>query len=168
MSTTRLALILGYSYALTATVLFRGVASTSARPAEPRRASAVELAAEVLRSSDRLYAAQVGYGGFNPPQVLAWRIVLLSPRADSIFMDLLRSGTRPGQLYGLAGLRWLQEIGNLDRGSYEAAARGLRTSEEMVPTLIGCIGAPQSVKTLVTEIDSGIWSRELLTGRLQH
>jgi hypothetical protein len=38
----------------------------------------------------------------------------------------------------------------------------------MVLTQIGCIGGAQSLSALLGEINSGVWSRELLSGRLQH
>jgi hypothetical protein len=169
MSLVRLAILLGYSYVVTATVLSH--VGDSRQPTEqPRvlRSPSVELALEVLGTSDRLYAAQVGYAGLNPPQVLAWRVLLINPRADSLFLDLLDRGTRPGQLYGLAGLRWLREFGRLDPKRYRAALQRLVSgpADEMVPTQIGCIGGAQPLRSLLAEVNSGVWGRELLSGRL--
>ena len=170
MNLVRLAVLLSYSYAVTTTVLSR-IERESAAPQFPSvRNSPVELALEVLGNSDRLYAAQVGYAGLNPPQVLAWRVILISPRADSLFYDLLSRATRPGQLYALAGLRWLSEYGRLDPERYSSALQRLESGppDEMVLTQIGCMGGAQTFKSLLREVRSGLWGRELLTGRLQN
>ncbi len=169
MTMVRLAVLLGYSYAVTTAVLARVESSRFPAQPNPFRNAPVELALEVLGASDRLFAAQVGYAGLNPPEVLAWRVLLISPRADSLFFELLNRGTRPGQLYALAGLRWLREFGRLDPKRYSAALQRLESGprDEMVPTQIGCIGAAQSLRSLLTEVNSGLWGRELLIGRLQ-
>jgi len=169
MTMVRLAVLLGYSYAVTAAVLGRVEPSRVPTQPKPLRNPPVELAIEVLSASDRLFAAQVGYAGLNPPQVLAWRVLLISPHADSLFSELLDRGTRPGQLYALAGLRWLREFGRLDPKRYSAALQRLESGprDEMVPTQIGCIGGAQSLRSLLAEVTSGLWGRELLSGRLQ-
>ena len=169
MNVARLAIVLAYSYAVTATVISHLPATHVPNQPIHTRNSPVELAVEVLANSDRLYAAQVGYAGLNPPQVLAWRIVLISPRADSLFLELIDRSGRPGQLYALAGLRWLREYGRLDPRTYRGALQRLSSgpADEMVLTQVGCMGAAESRVSLIKEVNSGLWGRELLTGRLQ-
>jgi len=122
----------------------------------------LELAAEVLRTAERFNAAQVGYAGVTPPEALAWRVVMRSQRADSILENIIGTGTRPGQLYALAGLQLV------DSATYKTALRRFTRSDEPVPTMIGCIVSTIPLPTLVKEIDSGLWTRELMVGRLMH
>ncbi len=168
MPTVRLVALLAYSVAVVALVIpdrdvFRLPVTESSLADPPLR---LRLAAEVLRTAERLQAAQVGYAGMTPVEVLAWRVVLQSEQADSLFRDLLRSGTRPGQLYALAGLRFLVDIHRSDVGAYRSASQRLAQSRERVPTTIGCILSAAPLGSLVHEIDAGAWTDEFLAGRL--
>ena len=169
MTLVRMAAVLAYGYAVTATVLSRVPPGHIPDQSRQWRSPTVELALEVLAESDRLYAAQVGFAGVNPPQLLAWRVILLNPHADSLLFELINRSARPGQLYALAGLRWLRDYGRLDPNRYNAALQRLKSGpdDEMVLTQIGCIGGSQSIRSLLVEVDSGLWGRKLLTGRLQ-
>jgi len=169
MNTTRLVAILAYS----ATVLLiarPAVNAPSPSPMEhPLRKSRIlqlSLAAEVLRSAYAFNAAQVGYGGITPTEVLAWRVIVQSPTRDSLFRDLLMTGTLAGQLYALAGLRYDLYVVGSDSSAYWSASARLHRNFQWVPTAIGCIGGSSMQNELAKEIDSGSWTREFITGRL--
>src|SRR2546430_5373415 len=107
MTDTRLSLLLGFSCALTATsfVALRPVRpSPVSPPTLSTVADPVALAAEILRRTDRFASVGMGFAGITSAQALAWRVVFQSPAAESVFNSLLIHATRPGQLYGLAGL----------------------------------------------------------------
>lgn len=126
-------------------------------PVAPTR---VQLAAATLRQADRLHAAQTGFGGTAPAEVLAWRLLLHAPDADSLFLDLTRAPSRVAQLYGLIGLH----VSNPKL--YQSALVRARQDGSSVPTVVGCIVFEQPMADVLAEIDRGIWSREYLTGRL--
>ena len=161
MSTPRFVALLGYSGTLV-TLLVLAPLRSAPQVAVRIRPSALELAAEVLRTAERFNAAQVGYAGVTPPEALAWRVVVRSQRADSILEDIIGTGTRPGQLYALAGLHLV------DSATYKTTLRRFTRLDEPVPAMIGCIVSTIPLPTLLKEIDSGLWTRELMVGRLMH
>jgi hypothetical protein len=125
----------------------------------PLRPTRVHLAVQTLKDADRLCAAQIGYSGLAPSELLAWRIIVHTPGRDSIFAELIRSPSRVTQLYGLIGLK----LTNQDL--YEVAARGLALDQSLVPTTIGCIVSDSHMADVLVQIREGIWTREFLTGR---
>jgi hypothetical protein len=121
----------------------------------------VALAVSYLTHADRFYAASVGYAGITPPQVLAWQIIYRSPHAAETFRRLTGDGsTLAGQLYGLAGLYFL------DSAAYRSAMIGLRAKGGVVSTMQGCIVSDEQLGLILSEIDKGEWSREFVVGRL--
>ena len=112
-----------------------------------------------LASSPRCYSAQVGIGGSVPPQVYAWNTLLQMPRADTLFATLVRIGTLPGQLYGLAGLYYADSV------TFKAAATQVASQHALVEVMRGCSSFSWDVAQLVEEIRSGYWSLELATAR---
>jgi len=125
-------------------------------------ATPIQLAAATLRFAESFDAAQVGFAGITPPEVLAWRIILQNPHRDSIFTTILSDASRPGQLYALAGLYFT------DRAAYYRAARDQRRRGGDISSTIGCIGAQRSVTSIIEEMDKGWWTQEFLAGRLIH
>jgi hypothetical protein len=120
----------------------------------------VALAIHVLRGATRFNAAQIGFAGIAPPELLAWRTIADSPQAESLFAGLAVEGTRPGRLYGLAGLYWA----NSQR--YAALGNRLLLEGGIVPVGRGCILMDQPVEQVLAEIGRGRWSREFLVGKL--
>src|SRR5712692_6237212 len=107
MTTSRLTLLLGFSWSLSTTgflILSRAQDTTVPSALRPPPADPVVLAAEILRSSDRFASAALGPAASTSTQVLAWRVIIQSRAADSVFKSLLVSATRAGQLYALAGI----------------------------------------------------------------
>ena len=127
----------------------------------PVPASKVELAMVTLRQSERLYAAQIGYAGIAPAELLAWRLIWYRRDADSLFLELTRGPSRVGQAYGLIGLY------TVNRELYQKARQAAARDGSTVPTMVGCIGWDQPMATLLGEIDQGVWSREFVSGRLE-
>ena len=150
------------TWSLAAIWLLRPARPAPSVPVPIHHNTALELAATVLREADRFYAAQTGYGGFNPPEVLAWRYILPSDRADSVFKAILHDGPRPGQLYALAGLYLIDSV------AYKRESRRLRSLAGDVPTVIGCIVGARSVSSVLDDMDRGWWTKEFLAARLIH
>jgi hypothetical protein len=123
--------------------------------------SRAQLAFQTLQEADRLYAAQIGYGGTAPPELLAWRLILHTPDRDSLFLELARSPSRVAQLYGLIGLYLVNP------SFYARAATALARDGSSVPIMIGCIAWDTPMAVLLAEIDEGLWTREFLTGQLR-
>ena len=168
MNTTRLIAILAYSAAVL--LIARPVAySPSPVPAEQvRKPRTVQLAlaGEVIRGAVAFNAAQVGFAGITPTEVLAWRVILQSPGRDSVFRDLLETATSAGQLYALAGLRYGLYVVGTDSSEYWSASARLSRKSQWVLTTIGCIGSRAPLNELVKQIDSGSWTSEFIAGRL--
>jgi len=91
----------------------------------------------------------------TPAEVLAWRAIAASADADGVSRAVLRTGSRPGQLYALTWLR------DRDPQAYRRAAADLRRRGGDVEAQQGCIvfGAPIAV--LLDEIERGDWTRDL-------
>jgi hypothetical protein len=160
MTTARLALLLGFTWSVTATtlVLRRPVQDAPTIQFNPSSADPVRLAAEILRNTDRFASVAVGEAGITSTQTLAWRVVFQSPAADSVFRSLLSNATRPGQLYALAGLFIT------DHTAYVRGAARQRAGGGQVATQYGCIGSQQAVASILDQMDGGHWSREFLAG----
>ena len=129
-------------------------------PPVPLRTSAIQLAAATLRDAEHLTGAAIGYAGVTPVEVLAWRVIRRAGDGDSVFLDLTYSPSRVTQLYGLIGLR----VG--DHRAYEEARARLLVDGSQVSTFIGCVIFPHSMSELIAAIDTGIWSRSFISGRL--
>jgi hypothetical protein len=134
-------------------VLVRPIALAS--PSEP-----LDLAVNVLKAADRLYAAQIGYAGQHPPEALAWQVIARSNVADSVFKLLAEFPNRPTQLYALAGVH------RTDAAAYRELAARQRALGGSVATVVGCIVSTVPINPLVDQLDRGEWTTELLMGRL--
>src|SRR3989442_13808087 len=100
MTTTRLALLLGFSCSVTTTALsLRPSAQRVPTPPDlPSTTDPVTLAAQILRHTDRFASVGVGPAGMTSTQALAGGGGFQSQGADSAFRSLLRCATRPRRL----------------------------------------------------------------------
>jgi hypothetical protein len=167
MSTMRLIAVLAYSAAV-AGAAFKAVKAPrpESQPNPSTISPSLGLAVEVLRSAERFSAAQVGYAGVTPPEVLAWNVILRNEHADSVFRALVVAPGHATQLYALAGLRFLVDVKRTDPEAYRAAVRALGHSREPVWKTVGCIGSQSPLADLVHEVDEGTWTQEFVAGRL--
>lgn len=117
------------------------------------------LAAAVLRGADRFSSASVGIAAGTPSEVLAWQVIARSPQADSVFGDLLATGSVPTRLYALAGLHMTSPA------AYEAGAKRMLIDGGFVSVVRGCVAMDVAVGSIVKELDSGRWTAEFLVGR---
>ena len=168
MNTTRLIAILAYSAAV---LLIARPAAPSPSPVPAGqfrgpRTLQLALAEEVIRSAVAFNAAQIGFGGITPTEVLAWRVILQSPGRDSVFRDLIETATPAGQLYALAGLRYGLYVVGTDSMEYWSASTRLSRNSALVLTTSGCIVSRAPVSELVKQIDTGSWTSEFIAGRL--
>ena len=161
MTTARLTLLLGFNWALASTGL--AILHLSPAPPPPKvgtdTAEPLGLAAGIIRTTDRFASTVVGSAGVTSTQVLAWQVIYQHPQGDSVFKSLLLDGTRPGQFYALAGL-FLR-----DRASYAVGAARQRSIGGQILTQSGCIAYERAVTAILSEMDSGRWSRDFLMGR---
>jgi hypothetical protein len=118
-----------------------------ARPAPSPLAESMDI----LRSAHRFEAGAVGAAGSVPTSVVAWLTIARSRTADSLFRELLFTSTPAGRLYALAGLR------KTNPGLFTDVARHLRMTDTSVPTLNGCIGTTEPMRTLVRDLERGEW-----------
>jgi hypothetical protein len=163
MTNARLALILGFGWSVSTTALFL-LQPAPALPGSSSNATSPDplaLAAAVLLNTNEFASFAVGVAGTTSTQALAWRVIMQSPAADSVFKGLLAVASRPGQLYALAGLRLI------DSAAYARGAAYQRSLGGEVSTLFGCIGGRQSVAAILDGMDRGVWTRELLVGRAE-
>jgi len=98
---------IGWSLGVIALVLKSGLLSP---PVVPQTLSQdpLSLSIAVLKQTESFKAAAVGVAGSTPNEVLAWRVIFNSPNRESIFRDVLVSGSPSGRLYALAGL-WFED-----------------------------------------------------------
>ena len=116
-----------------------------------------QVALAFLASTDGLYSGTVGFAGLPATQALAWKTILQLPRADTLFETLLKTGSRPAQLYALAGLYLTDTL------AFRYQARKLANAQDSVLTVEGCIGMVRPVRDLVAELRTGRWSAALQT-----
>lgn len=125
--------------------------TTPAKTPEPE----IRQAYETLRAARTFAGAHVGIAGTTPDTVLALRLLLEAPAADSLLKRLLDEATLPGQLYALAGLYLV------DPDHTRAAAARYLASDAEVETMFGCIGGEQKVSDLAAQILDGDLLRAL-------
>ncbi len=92
-----------------------------------------------------------------PPSVDAWRIVRVSPRADSIFKELVYSDDVrfPALLYGLAG------VYATDSGFFRRNISRIGATSESVRVTLDCVNRWQPLPSSIAELQSGRWTRQL-------
>lgn len=106
---------------------------------------------DTVRKADRFSIGGVGYAGIVAKPELALRRILKTDHPVDDCRKLVKTGTIPGQLYGLLGLKWLK-----DPGYAEAAAPYLK-SKQMVRCIAGCMIMDQMIAGVAHNIDSGAY-----------
>ena len=92
-----------------------------------------------------------------PPSLDAWRIVRASPRADSIFKELVYSDAVrfPPLLYGLAGVYATDSV------SFRHNISRIGATSESVRVTLDCVNRWQPLPSSIAELQSGRWTRQL-------
>ncbi len=120
-------------------------------------------AAYTLRYASTFAApcAEVASGPVSAPE--AWRLVFTSPRADSVFKELVYSDDihYPALLYGLAG------IYSTDPTFFAEALPRVRVATDSVTISVSCAKQRVPVASLITDLRSGTWTRRLQEPPLQ-
>ncbi len=130
-----------------------GPANVKPTPEEVRKAS------ESLVVT-RLFAfGGVGEAGTVSPGEKAFRTVVASAKAVSLFRTTLARGTPEAKLYALCGLR------RLDPRSFKAASKDLVTANPKVTTMTGCIVWHEQAATLVKKLAEGRYDDHLFGGQ---
>lgn len=106
---------------------------------------------DTVRKADRFSIGGIGVAGTVAKPELALRRILKTDHATEDCQKLVKSGSLPGQLYGLFGLKVLKAPG------YTEAAAPYLKSKEMVPCAAGCMLGTQTVAGLAHNIDSGAY-----------
>jgi len=120
-------------------------------------ADPVTLAASILFHAGQLSSATAGYSGITPPEVLAWRVIVFSPGADSVFNSLANQASVAGRLYALAGVKVTDPV------AFAKLALALQRRGGVVSTMDGCAMTTERVKDAVAQIDRGDWIRSFLS-----
>lgn len=117
--------------------------------APPELSTEGQKAYEVLREAEVFAGASVGIAGTTPKTVEAFRMLLREPEADEALRALLDRATRPGQLYALAGLYFI------DPDYFQRAVKPYLRSDAEVQTFFGCIMDRQRVAKMAERIEDG-------------
>lgn len=119
----------------------------------------IQLAVDVLSQATALKSAAVGFAGSTPTEVLAWRLLVEAPFADSLFLRVLSQSQRPaGKLWALAGLRVVAPQ------VFEREAVTLEAGRIEVQTIVGCSLGTRPVRVVIRELRRFHWVREYLGG----
>ena len=102
-----------------------------------------------LLRTETFAGPEVGFGGLPSAEVEAFRVLLHEEAGAEAFDTLLRRAHKAGQLYGLAGLYFL------DRAKMEAAKGRYLRDENEVETIFGCLIERARVSVLAEQIVSG-------------
>jgi hypothetical protein len=97
----------------------------------------------VVKKAGRFFNSAVGYAGSTPDVVWAFRDLLAEKNADAAFKSLLQEATLPGQLYGLCGLWFTDQV------AFKEQVVRYRAMPGKVKTMIGCIIDEDAVAELV-------------------
>ena len=101
-----------------------------------------------------------------PSVVRAWRVVHASPKADSIFKELVYSDDikYPALLYGLAGVYATDSL------FFRSSMPRVSTTSDSVHVTEDCVARWQPVASLVADLRSGQWTDQLrgVTGATSH
>lgn len=100
-------------------------------------------ALEYLRTIDRLEMTHVGFLVVPSHAFIAMRMIGRSTDADAAFKELLRTGTRSGQVYGLIGVR------RTDPAYFRMVYRAYADSDEEIMVFGGCIMSDQQLAPIV-------------------
>ena len=114
-------------------------------------------AAYALRHAGSFELPCAATPGTVPPVVRAWRVVQASPRADSIFKELVNSDDirYPALLYGLAG------VYATDAVFFRRNMPRLSTTNDSVNVTEDCVARWQPVASSVADLRSGQWTNQL-------
>ena len=114
-------------------------------------------AAYVLRYAPSFDApcGQPAPAGMNTSE--AWRLVSISPRADSVFKELVYSDDirYPALLYGLAGVHFT------DPGFFAKALPRVSAATDSVTVSVRCVKVRAPVVSLTDDLRSGKWTSRL-------
>ena len=149
---------IAWSFGVVALLLRSGLMPTAQPPSTHIPDDPLTLATSVLRASPRFTSATVGYAGMTPNEVLAWRVIFLSPDGQKVFTTLLSTASPAGKLFALAGLRYGDSL------AFVRAASQLRAMGGTVQTVRGCLGGPEAIADIVSTIEQGDWTREFIVG----
>jgi hypothetical protein len=116
-------------------------------------------AAYVLRHAESFDLPCGSRPAVVPQSVDAWRIVHASPRADSIFKELVYSDDVrfPALLYGLAG------VYATDPGFFRGNIKRIGATSESVHVTVDCVSQLQPLASSIADLRSGLWTSQLET-----
>ncbi len=121
-------------------------------PGEDPAPATVSLERETyhtVRTAARFTVGGVGEAGIPSRQETAFRLLLKQPDPVVQCRNLLTEGTPAGQLYGLLGLRLL------DQKAFQAALPRYQDSATSIQTMSGCLGFQTTAAKLAKQIEDG-------------
>ncbi len=104
---------------------------------------------KTVKTAERFTVGGVGFAGIPSRQETAFRQLLELPEPVVRCQKLLTEATPAGQLYGLLGLRLL------DQEAFRAALPRYKNAKTDIPTMRGCIVMDITAAALATQIEKG-------------
>lgn len=108
-----------------------------------------KTAYETVRTTESFAIGRVGVAGIISKQENAFRELLHQPDALAQCQKLLAEGTPAGQLYGLLGLRLL------DESAFDAALPRYTASKSVIETVNGCMISHTTAAAVAGRIAKG-------------
>jgi hypothetical protein len=104
---------------------------------------------DTVKTAEHFAIGRVGAAGIISAQETAFRQLLKQPDAVALCQKLLNDGTPAGQLYGLLGLRLL------DQKAFQTALPRYADSKTDIETVRGCIVTHTTAGALAQQIEKG-------------
>ena len=105
---------------------------------------------ETVRTAEGFTIGGVGFAGTPSIMEKAFRQLLKEPNALVKCKKLLNDATPSGQLYGLLGLRLLN-----DQQAFRTALPLYKNSRAIIPTMRGCIAGRTTAAEVAKQIEKG-------------
>ena len=124
-------------------------AADSGGPAAKPAATPAEEAYRIVKTAALFSIGPVGEEGRPSKREAAFRQLLKQPEPLARCQKLLTEATPAGQLYGLLGLRLL------DEKAFQAALPAYKNLETEIPTMTGCILTRVKAADIAARIENG-------------
>ena len=127
------------------------------RKEEPR----VDLACEVLLSTQCFAFGGVGFAGTISDGEKALRTLMKSPKALDLLTAVLAKARPEGKLYALCGIR------EMSPGKFKALAEDVASKSPKVCTMSGCVEVEETTRNVVARIASGSYGLQVTGGNMR-
>jgi hypothetical protein len=131
-------------------------AADSAGPAKARPSlEDADRAYEILLEVHIFVFGGVGFAGSISEGEKAFRTVLASTKALSLFRKTVAKGSNEAKLYAICGIR------HLDKRSFDGASKALVVANPEITTMAGCFVGHEKASTIVKRIADGFHDTDI-------